>query len=260
MARGPLSRDQLERFFEVGFLVVEGLFDDAEVARMAASFDRLAAMASGLTCSGEHLGSEFVIDPSTPGAPVRIHRVVWCGAAESDLLSLGGDPRLVALAAQILGTSRVQQLINQAHFKMPGDEVAFPWHQDSTHRRFGTPVWRDVNGRGSFVEIATAVDPMGPENGGLAFIPGSGLVGHIEVDAATGELPGDSFDPAAAVRPELAPGSAVLFGPYTVHGSGANRSSRSRRVFLNGFACPGANDRIYPGRGSGRMLVSRSRS
>jgi ectoine hydroxylase-related dioxygenase (phytanoyl-CoA dioxygenase family) len=248
---GLLSPRRYDEFFEVGFVVVPGLLAPREVARALAAFDALAEMARGLDGTVMHRGSQFVVEGGA-----RIHRVVWCGAAAPALSELGRHPRLVALAAQVLGSDRVVQLINQAHYKMPGDGVAFPWHQDSTHRRYGTPLWSDVNGRGSFVEIAVALDPMSAENGGLRFVPGSGRRGHIDPDPATGELPAGAFDPAAAVAPALAPGDGVMFGPYTIHGSPPNPGPGPRRLFLNGFAYPGANRRVYPGEGAGRVLVA----
>jgi ectoine hydroxylase-related dioxygenase (phytanoyl-CoA dioxygenase family) len=49
-------------------------------------------------------------------------------------------------------------------------------------------------------------------------------------------------------------GSVIFFGPYAVHGSTPNASSVPRRVLINGYAYPGANGRVYPGEGSGRVL------
>ena len=49
-------------------------------------------------------------------------------------------------------------------------------------------------------------------------------------------------------------GSVLLFGPYAVHGSLPNTSPRPRRTFINGYAYPGANARVYPGAGAGRLL------
>ena len=49
-------------------------------------------------------------------------------------------------------------------------------------------------------------------------------------------------------------GGVLLFGPYVFHRSRPNRSRRPRRVFINGFAYPGANARVYPGRGAGRLV------
>lgn len=244
-----LSPDALDGFHRDGFTVVRGVFAPTEVAALRAAFERLARRARTLPATGLHHGSQFVI---TPGDPVRIHRVVWCGAAEPILSEYGRDPRLLRLAGQVLGVDAVDQLINQAHFKFPGDEVCFPWHQDSTHRGHGTSGWVDVDGRGSFVEIVTALDPVGPDNGPLRFLAGSHRLGHVA--GPDGTIPENLFDPADAVAPELSPGDAVMFGPYLIHGSEQNRASRPRRTFLNGFAAPGANRRTYPGEGSGRRL------
>ena len=90
---------------------------------------------------------------------------------------------------------------------------------------------------------------MSPENGGLWVVPTSHLLGHIPTP--DGHLPAGSFDEAAAVPVVLAAGDAVLFSPFTVHGSGLNSGSTPRRVLINGFACPGANRREYPGAGRG---------
>lgn len=248
-----LTASQVRRFESQGFLVLRDVFSDEEVARMRGGFERLEEMAREVGEAGMHRGSQFVVDAEASGG-VRIHRVVWCGAAVPVLSEFGRDARLVDLATRIIGCEMVEQLINQAHFKFPGDQVAFAWHQDSKHRRYGTELWTDVTGRGSFLETATAIDPMTPDNGPLQFIPGSHRDGHIEPDPDTGELPEDAFDAAEAVTVTLEPGSVVIFGPYVIHGSPPNRGDGPRRLFLNGYAHPEANRRDYPGDGAGRLL------
>lgn len=249
---GPLTSAQLDAFWRRGFLVVEDVFDVDEVEHMRQAFERLEQRASTLEETAMVDGSQFVVEPQEHA--VRIHRVVWCGGAEPVLSRMGRDARLVAVAAQLLGSNQMEQLINQAHFKLPGDQVAFAWHQDSVHRRYGTELWTDVNGRGSFIETATAIDPMTPDNGPLEFIPGSHKNGHIDPDPDTGELPAGSYDPTRAVTVEMSPGSVALFGPYVIHGSRPNRGRSPRRLFLNGFAYPGANRRVYPGVDAGRLV------
>ena len=155
------------------------------------------------------------------------------------------------MAAQLLGSRGMNQLINQAHFKQPGDGVAFPWHQDSTHRRYGRGEWKDANGQGSYVQTVAAIDDVTLENGPLEFIPGSCRLGHAGLPE--GELPAGA-DARQARPATMQAGSVLLFGPYTFHRSRPNASDGPRRVFINGFAYPGANGRIYPGRGAGRFL------
>jgi ectoine hydroxylase-related dioxygenase (phytanoyl-CoA dioxygenase family) len=247
----PLTDEQVESFFQRGFVLLPDVFAPADIAKMRAAFERLHEMAATLRESGMHRGSQFVLERAD-GPQVRIHRIVWCGAAEPALSDYGMDPRLLALAAQLLGSCEMNQLINQAHFKQPGDGIEFPWHQDSTHRRYGQQGWRDVNGRGSYVQTVTAIDPVGEDNGPLRLLPGSCKLGHV-APAADGSLPA-GLDQRDAIAATMTAGSVLLFGPYTYHSSPPNRSDRSRRIFINGFASPGANTRIYPGDGAGRLV------
>ena len=249
-----LTETQVNAFLGEGFTVASNVFSLAEVQEMRQAFQRLEQVAYRLRKTRMFKGSWFVLDPlqtgSTPG--VRLHRIVWCGAAEPVLSRYGKDPRLVRMASQLLGSPQMHQLINQAHFKLPDDGVAFPWHQDSTHRRYGQGQWKDVNGRGSYVQTVVAIDDVTEENGPLTFIPGSCRQGHLNL-RPDGFLP-DSLISSRAVTPTMTAGSVLLFGPYTIHCSKPNRSSRPRRVFINGYAYPGANTRLYPGRGAGRLV------
>ena len=252
MAR--LSERQVREFFDRGFTVEADVFTTAEVGAMRAAFDRLQTVASALDGPAMVRGSQFVVNRVSDGGTsrARIDRIVWCGAAEPVLAGLGADRRLIEIAARLLGSNEMSQLINQAHFKLPGDGVEFPWHQDSTHRRYGCEEWKDVNGRGSYVQMVAAIDDVTLDNGPLEFIPGSCRLGHA------GLRPGDplpaELDPATAVAPTMRAGSVLVFGPFTFHRSLPNESRAPRRVFINGFAYPGANSRVYPGEGAGRTV------
>ena len=246
-----LTQAQISEFFATGYLVLPRTFDAGEVSALEAGFRRLEARAERLAESAVVDGASFVIERRASGA-LRIERIVWCGAAEPDLLRLAHTRSLVVPVAELLGGPEMDQLINQAHIKNPGDGTTFHFHQDSYHRRYGTDLFTDVNGRGSFVQCLTAVDPMSAENGGLWVVPGSQLAGHIPTP--DGRLPPGSFDAGLAVPLTLEAGDSVLFGPFAVHGSGLNTGSTPRRVLINGFACPGANRRVYPGSGTGLRL------
>lgn len=228
-----------------GFAVARSVLSPSEVDSVRMGFDRLLEIAKQLPTSGEEQGSHFVLDRD----PFRLHRVVWCGAA-APRLALGDDPRFLELASTLLGSRHLVQIIQQAHFKLPGDTVSFAWHQDASNRRCGTPLWSDVNGRGSFLQIGLAVDPMTAENGPLRMIPGSHRRGFL-AHPTTGELPEEAFDAETGVDLLLEPGDLALFGPYVIHGSLGNTSAHPRRLLLQGYALPGANRRIYPGCGVG---------
>ena len=256
------TRDE-SAFFEEGWVLLPDVFSQTEMARARAAFERLHGTAQQLRSTQNHSGSYFVLD-APPGGEVIIQRVVWAGGCEPDLLKLSADRRLVEPALQLLGADHCEQLLCQAHFKMPGDGVSFDWHQDIQHRDKGPGTWRDVNGRGSYVQTITLIDDMTESNGPLQFIPRRAVRGDAE-----GRIFGSHYDYAAPMQEgSIAPdidvsaavtitggsGSVLFFGPYAVHGSTANHSSQSRRVLINGYAYPGANGRVYPGEGSGRVL------
>ena len=248
----PLADAEIDEFFERGFLVRPAVFAAAEIAEMRAAFDRLEETAGRLGSTRMHRGALWVLETVTAPdreAWVRIHRIVWCGAAEPALLRYGSDPRLLGMAAALLGSRRMSHIINQAHFKLPGDGVEFPWHQDSTHRRYGGSEWRDVNGRGSYVQTVIALDDVTEDNGPLRFLPGSGARGHLGI---LDPLP-EPLREADAVPAVMEAGGVLLFGPYVLHSSRPNHSLSPRRSLVNGFASPGANSRVYPGCGVGRM-------
>ena len=157
----------------------------------------------------------------------------------------------------MLGSDRADHLVCQAHFKLPGDGTFFPWHQDATHRGNGDPAqWEDCNGRGSYVQTLTAVDAVTLLNGPVEFLRGSHRGGHLRLPYREGV---QTEDPRLeALREQgrqcpalMAPGDVAVFGPYVVHGSQPNESDQPRRAFVNGFAFPGANRKLYPGHAAG---------
>ena len=236
--RSDLDRD--------GFALVAGVLTPTEIDDLGRAFDGLVDVARTLSGTTEVSGSQVVMQPD----PFVLQRVVWCGGLSPVLAKYGHDPRILGLAFQALASHRLTQIIQQAHFKLPGDGLDFSLHQDASNRRYGTDLWTDVDGRGSFVQIAIPIDPMGPENGGLQLVPGSHKLGFI-ADPATGALPEGAVDLGRVITPRVRPGDVLLFGPFTIHGSGPNRSDRSRRLFIQGYALPGANHRIYHGCGTG---------
>jgi ectoine hydroxylase-related dioxygenase (phytanoyl-CoA dioxygenase family) len=253
-----LSDDEIQAYFEVGWIVRRALFRADEVARMRACFDELERIANEVPETGLHRGSHFVLTEKN-GMRV-IDRVVWAGGSQRYLLDVGSDARLTVPCAQLLQSDAMDHLLNQAHFKRPRDGVTFGWHQDIQHRDKGNGTWTDVNGRGSFVQTVIALDEMTPASGPLKFMPGSAKWGRVQFgdDAAHGGF-GTSkpaqFCEKDAVTMAARPGDTLFFGPYTAHASFENTSDRYRRILINGYAFPGANRRAYLGDGAGRRLT-----
>lgn len=241
-----LTKQQIEDFYTIGFIVLKKLFSQQEVDQIKISFDRLQQTALELQKTCEFQGSQFVVEGH------RIDRIVWMGGAEPSLLKYGEDSRILGPCSQLLETEKFEQLICQGHYKLPGDAVKFDWHQDCQHRGAGSLDWIDVDGRGSYVQTLMAIDESTPENGPVYFVPNSVKLGYIELEKK--EDPTKHFDLKSAVPLIMQPGDVAFFHPYAIHGSYPNNSNGPRRVFINGFAYPGANQKAYPGTGSGRTV------
>jgi hypothetical protein len=233
-----LSPGEIREFFDTGWIRKDALFHEHEVRKMKRCFDALERAAGTLTETG----------------------VVWAGASQPYLLKIGADRRLTVPCSQLLDSNILEQLLNQAHFKRPGDGVIFGWHQDIQHRDKGPGTWEDINGRGSFVQSLVVIDEMTADSGPLMFLPGSCQWGRVDFGDHDYDDPDytpkspPQFRAEDAVTIQARPGDTLFFGPYTAHASFENTSPHYRRVLINGYAYPGANKREYPGEGSCRTI------
>ncbi len=233
-------------FYENGYVKVDNLFNADEIKIISDALDRLQAKAADITETSVVDGTQFVVEGT------KIHRIVWTPGCEPILATFGRDPRITKRVAKILDSNAADHLVCQAHFKIPGDEIAFAWHQDSENRGYGTEDWKDIDGRGSYVQTIVAIDEMTLENSPLMLIPKSHLEGHLALNEGDNR---DRLVDKAKLQPVLMkPGSVLFFGPYLIHGSESNQSPMPRRIFINGFSQPGANFKTYPGDGAGTRI------
>ena len=181
--------------------------------------------------------------------------MAWCGQCEPTFDRIGQDEKQLRVVGELLDCGRVNQLINQVHYKKPGTGVKFDWHQDCQHRGIHTGKFIDLAGNGSYVQIAVAIDDVRSDSGPLGFIPRSNLHGYLgPLYDEAGAFSCDRVDLGDAVYPLLKRGDAVAFGSYTIHGSEANTGPIARRTFINGFALPGADLKTPSLPGEGRLL------
>ena len=233
-AIGPLHPPQLLQYSQAGYLQCEGLFDEAEVAR-------LEGAVAGL-CASERMRErpETVREPN--GDAVR--SIFRPDLFSEPIAELVRDRRLVAMAEQILG-STVYVHQSRINFKPAFSGKEFFWHSDfeTWHVEDGLPRMRALS-------IAVSLTDNTEFNGPLMVIPGS----HRQFVACGGTTPENHYreslrrqhygtpdhDLLAALAREYgidAPkgpaGSIVLFDCNLMHGSGANISPFPRcNVFI----------------------------
>ncbi|WP_419536840.1 phytanoyl-CoA dioxygenase family protein [Endozoicomonas sp.] len=257
-----LSAHQLVFYRENGYLVQQGFFRGAELRDLEQHIQIALDSVSELPWEGSHTeeklfskGTLFVLGPvGSNGLPV-IKRMVWAGARFPELLAYGRHPKLKKNVSFILDSPRASHLINQIHPKQPDDGVEYDVHRDIDNRRSFDKNWQDIKGNGSFVQTMAAIDPMGEYNGGLYVVPRS----HHDCSPMKGNTT-LSEEYRQEKHGEVIPvvmnaGDMLYVHPCLVHFSGPNTSDKPRRLFINGYAFPGANNEPYPGDGSGEEVT-----
>jgi ectoine hydroxylase-related dioxygenase (phytanoyl-CoA dioxygenase family) len=230
--------DYVTAYRKYGFVVLTGLFGADEVAAVAAATDQLRDEGVRLGGSFRHGNLFYRIAAGQRGPLVQM--VQWPSYHQPVMNALRLDRRLAAVLAPLIGRD-LKQIINQVHWKTPGSEGDFAWHQDS---RFRKPDRAYRNLGTSYVQTGLALDPHTPESGCLRFVPGSHLWGALPLDCSEDVLGSPMRDAVLeaaglsggdAVDLVLEPGDLALWSPYLVHGSGTNCSGHQRRLYINGY-------------------------
>ncbi|MCE9613793.1 MAG: phytanoyl-CoA dioxygenase family protein [Lentisphaerae bacterium] len=219
----PLSPAQMERFHADGFVVVNGLLGLEEIARLVERVDGL--LSGRYDATGMVAGRAS--DRGTTDVGRRIKQVMPMQYPVRDpvLRGIGDDPRIKAIAAQLLDTAAVEMFQQQALIKDPGQDNPTPWHQDDTYWRSG----------GSAVTAWFPLEPLYADCGTMHMIPGShrgDVLPHARVGGISiFQVIQTTVDVAAAV-PLLIPLGAVSFHhSKLIHGAPRNGGA-VRRIAL----------------------------
>ena len=219
----PLSPAQIEQFDRDGFLVLEDVFSDEEVAALQAETGALLGDPDGLE-------DETVI--TEPGS--REVRSIFRIHGQSRLMKrLAADERLAGVASYLLDD---QLYIHQSRLNYkPGFQgKEFYWHSDfeTWHTEDGMPRMRALS-------MSVLLAENTPNNGPLMVIPGS----HRVYVTCVGETPEDHYRQSlrkqeygvpdenslaelahrhGIVAPIGKPGTVIVFDCNTMHGSNGN--------------------------------------
>ncbi|MGW5635943.1 ectoine hydroxylase [Streptomyces sp. NPDC003832] len=222
-AAGPITTLDLESYERDGFLAMEELLGDDEVAVYRRELERL------VTDPGIRADERSVIEPQSKEirSVFEVHRISEVFAA------LVRDERVVGRARQLLGSD---VYVHQSRINVkPGFGASgFYWHSDfeTWHAEDGLPNMRTVS-------VSIALTENHDTNGGLMIMPGS----HRTFLGCAGATPKDNYKkslqmqdagtPSDEALTELAgrhgirlftgrAGSATWFDCNCMHGSGDN--------------------------------------
>jgi len=221
-----LTAEQVHRFRDQGYLVLDRITGDEEVERLRGIFDRLFA-----TSAGHERGSHFdLAGTDEEGRPPVLPQIVNPVEFAPELAETEFRAASLQIARQLLGPE-AQPWFEHAILKPPGYGAPTPWHQDEAHRCDPGVDYEQVS-------IWMPLQQATVENGCMEFIPKSHLGPVLDHHSPGGdrrvmalECVGD-FDRAKSVPCPLPPGGATVHHWRTMHHAGANTSNIPRRAYI----------------------------
>ncbi len=203
---------------EHGYLHARGVFDASEVAELRDAVERILAGVAGTEHDANHVWKAVAEQAELKGFhDVQYHDAAFTRAATS--------PRLVEILTHLIGPN-VQLHHTKMLVKPPERGAPFPMHQDYPYF---------PHTQHSVLAASVHLDDTDDENGCLRVVPGSHKLGPL---APTGEshtldTPLEDGEPLPA-----AAGDVLFFNYLTIHGSGLNTSTRTRRNVLFQYRDP----------------------
>jgi ectoine hydroxylase-related dioxygenase (phytanoyl-CoA dioxygenase family) len=221
-----LNEDQLAFYHENGYLSLDRVATDQEIAEIRALYDRMFSARIGRS-TGDHFdlagtdedGKEpllaQILQPSKYFPELRetalyqnVSKLIW------DLLGP---------AAEVTGDHAIN--------KPPRHGAETPWHQDEAY-------W-DPSQDHCSVSVWIALQPATVRNGCMHFIPGSHRLEVLEHRPIGNdprvhglEVVPETFDFSSAVACELPPGGATFHGGRMLHYTPGNYTDDYRRALI----------------------------
>jgi hypothetical protein len=152
--------------------------------------------------------------------------VHWSEAVEPLLDAVRSAPRLLDIAAELLGTSDVRPYSQQLHCRRPGIAAAIRWHREEDVLACDIAAPRETS-----VAVALHLDDvLTVDHGAALFVPGSH---ERDADGAEGAV-----DRCEALLPRR--GMIAVWNAGAIHGFAPNLTKRDRRSLLQNYARTGA--------------------
>ena len=211
-------------YAEHGYLLVRSVFDAAEVEEMRDAIARILDGVSGTAYDRNHTWRD-----AAPGKAEAkqlqlkgFHDLIYHDGVFTRMVA---HPRLVAVLTHLIGPN-VQLHHTKMLVKPPEQGAPFPMHQDYPYF---------PHERHSVLAASVHLDDTDEENGCLHVVPGSHLLGPLE---AQGESKTVDYALENGVACPAGGGDVLFFNYLTIHGSGVNRSTRTRRNVLFQYRDP----------------------
>jgi hypothetical protein len=233
-----VSEDQLVALRRDGFLVVEGLSSNEEIAPLRALYDRMFSERRGWDA-----GDLFdMMGPDTPEQGLALPQLLRPSQYEPLLRQTKLASSARSIAEQILGP-KLENDLEHAISKPSFNGAATPWHQDDAFHRKGSGVLESIS-------IWMPLQDVTVESGCMQYIRGSNL-GPLYPHRSprndprihgleTISLPDLTNCVAVPVRA----GDAVIHLSRTLHSAGVNTGDQPRRAYILGYSVRTRRDQL----------------
>ena len=234
-----LTEEQIDRFWEQGYLVAPGGATAAQVSAMSAEIDgwiedsRSQVANYGDTADGK---ARFDLEIGHCAQTPRLRRVSNPCDISAAFLEVMRRAAVVDMVSELIGHD-VKFHHSKLNFKAAhgGEEVK--WHQD-------IQFWPHTNY--SPLTVGVFLEDVSPGMGNVGFVPGSHeapLFDQYDGDTWAGCLADEDvalLDVEGAVYPSGPAGSITIHNCRTVHGSSPNESGQERPLLLQTYAAADA--------------------
>ncbi|MFP8968447.1 phytanoyl-CoA dioxygenase family protein [Pokkaliibacter sp. CJK22405] len=247
---------QIDQYHKQGFLVVENVLTQEEVAELQQTFDTWVEDSRNYTAPwGETQDgrSRFDIEDDHSAEHPSLRRVSSPTEISDVFKRTALESRVAQIAGQLVGSKGARLHHSKINSKLPHTATKVKWHQDFPF----TPHTND-----DLVTSLLMVSEVTPANGPLNVIPGSHkgpIFSHWQEGRFTGAVDADVIEancknPVSCFGPA---GSVCFMHTRLLHASSPNETELPRTLFISVYAAEDAmplSDNPLPSEQTGTLV------
>ena len=251
---------QIDQYHEQGFLVVQNVLSEDEIAELRKDFDgwveesRSHSRPWGQIQDGR---PRFDIEDDHSAEHPSLRRITSPTEISEVFRRTALESRMARIAGQLIGGRGTRFHHSKVNSKLPHTATQVKWHQDFPF----TPHSND-----DLVTSLLMISDVTPENGPLNVIPGTHkgpLFSHWQGGSFTGTVSGEVIrefcqQPVSCYAPA---GSVCFMHTRLLHASSPNNTDMPRNLFINVYAAEDAlplGDNPLPSEHGGTLVYGKA--
>ena len=216
-----LTAEQIAFYHENGYIVVEDVLSDEELAALQRVTDEFVERSRMVKASNDIFDLERNHSAERP----RLRRIKNLDRQHEVYDSTLRHDGILDMVEQLIGPG-VRRQSTKLNMKEPDDGSAVEWHQDWA---FYPHTNDDV------LAVGVCIDDMTEDNGCMLMVPGSHkckLYSHHENGVFVGAVSEPDFQPGELAKCLVKAGGITIHHARTLHASTPNHSASPRRLAL----------------------------